>query len=99
MSAAFEAQPQAEILPLGPGDGTAFCQCERCRALDTGRTWSHSDGVVQPALGDRWLTFVNAVADRLAVQHPGRKLYTIAYHQTFQPPLKVKPQPNVMVMV
>lgn len=98
LSESFALQPQAEFLPLGPGDGTAFCQCDRCRALDTGGNWSHS-GVTMPALGDRWLTFVNAVADKIAVTNPGRKIYTLAYHQTFSPPLKTRPRPNVMIQV
>lgn len=99
LSKAFAAQPQIEFLPLGPGDGTAFCQCERCRALDTGGTWSHTDGTPRPVLSDRWLTFVNAVADKVAATNPGKKIYSLAYHQTFSPPLKVRPRPNVMMMV
>jgi len=98
LSAAFDEQPRAEFLALGPGDGLDFCECERCRALDTGGTWNYG-GNAYPALADRWLTFVNAVADGIAVRHPDRKIYTLAYHQTFAPPLKVKPRPNVMVMV
>jgi hypothetical protein len=99
LSDAFKTQPQIEFLPLGPGDGTGFCQCDRCRALDTGGAWSHLDGVQRPALSDRWMTFVNAVADKVAVTNPGKKIYSLAYHQTFSPPLKVRPRPNVMMMV
>ncbi len=98
LSKAFDAQPEAEILPLGPGDGVGFCECERCRALDTGGSWSHA-GTSYPLLADRWLTFVNAVAERLAATHPDKKIYTLAYHQTFAPPVKVRPRPNVMIMV
>ena len=99
LSEAFAVQPQIEFLPLGPGDGTAFCQCERCRALDTGGTWPHADGIPHPVLSDRWLTFVNAVADRVALTNRGKKIYSLAYHQTFSPPLKARPRPNVMMMV
>jgi len=99
LSESFAAQPQIEFLPLGPGDGTAFCQCERCKALDTGGSWSQKDGVAKPVLGDRWLTFVNAVVDKIAVTNPGKRIYTLAYHQTFAPPKTVKPRPNVMIQV
>jgi hypothetical protein len=95
---AFDAQPDLELLPLGPGDGVAFCECDRCRALDTGDTWTYS-GRTYPGLSDRWLTFVNAVAERLARSHPGKKIYTLAYHQTFAPPRRVRPRPNVMIQV
>ncbi len=98
LASAFDEQPQAEFLALGPGDGLDFCECERCRALDTGGVWDYG-GNAHPALADRWLTFVNAVADGVAVRHPTRKLYTLAYHHTFAPPVQVKPRPNVMVMV
>lgn len=99
LSDSFKTQPDLEFLPLGPGDGTSFCQCERCRALDTGAVWSHTDNKQHPALADRWMTFVNEVADRIAVTDPGKKIYSLAYHQTFAPPLKAKPRPNVMMMV
>ena len=94
----FRAQPQLEFLPLGPGDGTAFCQCDRCRALDTGGHWE-LQGARHPLLSDRWMTFVNAVADKLAVMSPGKRIYSLAYHQTFAPPIKARPRPNVMIMV
>lgn len=45
------------------------------------------------------MTFVNEVADKIAVTNPGKKIYSLAYHQTFHPPLSVKPRPNVMMMV
>lgn len=98
LSDGFDAQPEAEILSLGPGDGVGFCECERCRALDAGGTWSHG-GVSYPLLADRWLTFVNTVAQRVGEKHPGKKIYTLAYHQTFWPPVKVRPRANVMIMV
>lgn len=98
LSEAFNTHPQLEFLPLGPGDGLDFCQCARCKALDTGGTWLYS-GVAHPALADRWLTSVNAVADKIAVTHPGKKIYTLAYHQTFTPPLQVRPRANVMIQV
>jgi len=98
----FDASPEAEFVSLGPGDGTAFCECERCRALDVvGDQWSHVDKEPKPVLTERWLTFVNAVARRLRQTHPGKSLYTIAYHQTFRPPdpAIIRPEPNVMIQV
>lgn len=98
LARAFDGQPDLEFLPLGPGDGVEFCECERCRALDSGDTWQYG-GRAYPGLSDRWLTFVNAVAETLARSHPGKKIYTLAYHQTFAPPRRVRPRSNVMIQI
>lgn len=82
----FDARPELDLLPLSQGDSAQFCQCDTCLALDTGMT-------------ERWLGFVNAVARRLGETHPGKKLYTLAYHQTLPPPEPgtIEPEPNVMI--
>jgi len=96
----FDENPDAEFLSLGQADGVAFCECERCRALDTGEIWPYHNRNL-PVITERWLTFVNAVARKLQVTHPGKKLFTLAYHQTFRPPdpQVIKPEPNVMIEV
>jgi hypothetical protein len=68
--------------------------------LDTGDLWTRS-GRSLPVVTERWLHFVNAVAGRLQKSHPGKKVYTLAYHQTFRPPdpKVIKPEPNVMIQV
>ena len=100
----FDARPEVDFMGLGQADGTAFCECDRCLALDTGEIWPGSDGTgrrQQPVIIERWLSFVNAVARRLQETHPGKGIYTLAYHQTFRPPDPevIKPEPNVMIQV
>jgi len=96
----FDARPEVDFVAMGQADGTAFCQCDRCTALDTGEVWS-SYGREAPVITERWLSFVNAVARRLRATHPGKKVYTLAYHQTFRPPdpRRIRPEPNVMIQV
>ncbi len=93
-----DARPEAELIGLGQADGTAFCECDRCLALDTGEQWRGSE---LPVITERWLTFTNAVATRMEQVRPGRLYYTLAYHQTFRPPGPgaVRPADNLMVQV
>ncbi|MCD6360506.1 MAG: DUF4838 domain-containing protein [Armatimonadetes bacterium] len=96
----FDARPEVDFMGLGQSDGTAFCQCENCTALDTGEIWPYGNRNL-PVITERWLTFVNAVARRLQQTHPGKCIYTLAYHQTFRPPDPevIKPEPNVIIQV
>jgi hypothetical protein len=96
----FDARPEVDFMGLGQADGTAFCECESCLALDTGEIWPYRDKGL-PVITERWLGFLNAVARRLQETHPGKGIYTLAYHQTFRPPDPgvIKPEPNVMIQV
>ena len=96
----FDARPDLEFLPLGAADKLAFCECDTCTALDTGEIWP-LPGWEFPVITERWLTFVNEVACRLQETHPGKKIYTLAYHQTFRPPDPgvIIPESNVIIEV
>ncbi len=96
----FDARPEVDFMGLGQADGTAFCECDKCTALDTGEIWP-SRGRELPVITERWLEFVNAVGRKLQRTHPGKKIYTLSYHQTFRPPdpRAIKPEPNVMIQV
>lgn len=95
----FGARPEVDFLGLGQGDGTAFCECEQCTALDTGELWPYSREL--PVITERWMTFCNNVARKLQQTRPGKRVYTLAYHQTFRPPdpETFRMEPNVMVQV
>ncbi len=100
----LDRRPDTDFVGLGQGDGTAFCECARCVALDTGEVWPGSDGTGSaglPVITERWLSFVNAVARGVQRTHPGRGVYTLAYHQTFRPPdpAVIRPEPNVLIQV
>ncbi len=93
----FDKHPEIEVLPLTPSDGNAYCQCAACTAKDSGEIWQPG----RPIVTARWLDFVNTVANKVQKKHPGKKLYTLAYHQTMLPPSrgKLKPVGNVIVEV
>ena len=96
----FDARPEIDFLPLGAADKLTFCECDRCTALDTGEIWP-IPGWEFPVITERWLTFINEVARRLQETHPDKKIYTLAYHQTFRPPDPevIMPEPNVIIQV
>lgn len=100
----LDARPDTDFIGLGQGDGVNFCECPRCLALDTGEIWPGSDGTGSaglPVITERWLSFVNEVARGLQRTHPGKGVYTLAYHQTFRPPdpAVIGPEPNVLIQV
>ena len=83
-------------ISLSPGDGTNFCECDRCKALDTG-DWDASMNCV--SITDRYLNFANRIAERVAVQYPDVILGFLAYVQFTRPPLREKLHPNLCPMV
>ncbi|HRU04804.1 MAG TPA: DUF4838 domain-containing protein [Candidatus Brocadiia bacterium] len=95
ISEMFNQRPSVEFICLGVGDGHTMCQCANCKALDKGRLWR--EGV--PDYTPRVLAFVNAVAGRLAVTNPGKKLVYLAYHSTTRPPDETESKPAANVMV
>lgn len=93
----FEKNPQARTFSLSPNDSGNFCQCERCRALDA------QLGVDPFAPGgqftDRLVYFFNQIAEEVAKKYPDKILCFYAYVSHTDPPLKVKPLPNLMPVI
>jgi|GEM_PF-1118871 len=93
----FERNPQAKTFSLSPNDYGKFCQCERCRALD------RKLGVDPFAPGgqftDRLMVFFNQIAKQVAQRYPDKILCFYAYLTHTEPPLKVKPHPNLMPVI
>lgn len=81
--------------PIDPEDLTDFCECDKCVALDV--PGALTDGV--PSVTDRVLTFANAVADGIKDEFPDRKVAFCAYMTHIDPPEKVKPADNVIVLL
>ncbi|MBT3375255.1 MAG: DUF4838 domain-containing protein [Lentisphaerae bacterium] len=85
----MDKQPDRTFFGVSQGDGHAWCRCEECQALDT---------VPGKVMTDRLITYVNAIARFVAVKHPEKQILTLAYTKaTSPPPIRVKPEPNVMV--
>jgi len=87
--ALIEKQKGRTFFGVSQGDGFAWCQCAKCKALDA---------VPGVDMTDRLLDYVNHVARIVARKYPDRRILTLAYtNATSPPPTKVLPEPNVMV--
>ncbi len=91
----FDKHPEIEVFPMTQADGISYCECKKCIAEDSGAEWNKG----KPVVTDRWLNFVNKVAVEVAKKYPDKMLYTLAYHQTMKPPLKIVPVKNVAIEV
>ena len=81
----MEADSIAKYFYLFPGDGGGyFCTCKECSKLgDT---------------TDRLLFWINQVAEKVARKYPDRRIVTLAYVDSANPPKNVKPAMNVIVL-
>ena len=85
----IEQQPDRVFFGVSQGDGSKWCECENCKALD---------GVPGVEMTDRLLDYVNYIAREVAKKHPDKRILTLAYtFATSPPPRRVLPEPNVMV--
>ncbi|MBM4004881.1 MAG: DUF4838 domain-containing protein [Planctomycetes bacterium] len=80
-------------ISISPGDGVDFCECDRCKALDTG-DWDPSMACV--SITDRYVHFANRIAERVAERHPTVKLGFLAYVQFTRPPTREKLHPALI---
>ena len=87
--ALIEKQPDRTFFGVSQGDGFAWCHCASCEA---------QDAVPGREMADRLLDYVNHVARRVAETYPDKRILTLAYTRaTSPPPLRTRPEPNVMV--
>lgn len=85
----IDRQPERSFFGVSQGDGFAWCQCEKCQALDA---------VPGKEMTDRLLVYVNFIARHVAKKYPDKRILTLAYTDaTSPPPSRVMPEPNVMV--
>ncbi|MBM3887512.1 MAG: DUF4838 domain-containing protein, partial [Verrucomicrobia bacterium] len=97
---AFEEDPGTPLVSISPNDGSAWCECDACLALDRklcgGRTTKQGLAREKPFMGDRVFWFANEVADRVARKLPDKKLLVLAYINYAEPPDTIRPRPNVV---
>ena len=83
----MDIQSDRRLFCVAPAD-TALCQCPRCLAADP-----------LPGRGtDRSLAWVNHVAAAAQARHPDKVIHPGAYMETVKPPVRVRPEANVVVM-
>lgn len=83
----IKEHPEASIFSVDQNDGEGYCECKRCKALDSAEG-SHSGTL---------LHFVNQVAAAVAEAYPRVKLQTLAYAYTEIPPKTLRPADNVTI--
>ena len=81
--------PDRNYIAISQNDSRQYCRCSNCAAIDK------QEGTSMGSL----LTFVNAVADRVAKDHPDIMVGTLSYLYSRKPPRTIKPRPNVQIQL
>jgi hypothetical protein len=87
MRNAIETHPGYWVYSLSQNDNQAFCECEKCRAIED-KYGGHS-GLI--------LWFVNQVADYIKPLYPDKHIGTFAYQYTRHAPTGIVPRDNVVI--
>ncbi len=91
--AMLDKEPAKSCISISPGDGFDFCECAKCKALDTGE-WDASMNCV--SITDRYINFCNRIAERVVQKHPDARLGFLAYVQFTLPPKREKLHPALI---
>jgi hypothetical protein len=82
----FKANPNQKMISVSQNDGNhTNCTCDQCKAIDE-EEGSPSGSIIR---------FLNKLAKRF----PDKEFSTLAYLYSMTPPKKVKPLPNVNIML
>ncbi len=92
----FGENPDSPWIGMGPRDGSGFCECEGCQALDGG-DWDLFSN--ERSVTDRYIWFFNQVLDGIADEFPDKKIAFYVYHCYIEPPVKVKPNPRIVAAI
>lgn len=83
----IQENPTATIFSVSQNDNESYCQCPECQAV------AKEEGAQSGPL----LRFVNEVANGIAKEYPHVLIDTLAYQWSEDPPLHVRPAPNVRI--
>lgn len=81
MAAMLDADPTIDLISLSYTDGSYYCECPECTALD------EPDVPPDQSMSRRTLIFYNAVAEELMKTHPEARILAGAYHVYNRPPV------------
>ncbi|NLO05981.1 MAG: DUF4838 domain-containing protein [candidate division WS1 bacterium] len=93
--ALFGEFPAVEMFGLWPNDGFGWCECEECARIEEQRPSQFRPE--QPRRTETYLRFVNSVAERVAEEHPDRRLSALVYVNYADAPENVRPAENVAI--
>ena len=85
----FEESPDLMHLNFGAMDWLNPCECPKCRAMNER----------YGSLGGTHHWFVNQLAERIAKVYPNKRICSLAYRHTEEPPKGMKIHPNVTVLL
>jgi len=80
------------VIAMGPNDGSGFCECADCRALDGGDFDPFSNEI---SVTDRYIWFFNQVLKGVEAEFADTKLAFYIYHSYMRPPKRWKPDPRI----
>jgi hypothetical protein len=103
----FDEHPDYDAVHLTMDDGSGFCECDECRALDSGEVYTRPGIDAEElkkdptrfekrVLTDRVYTYLNEVAREVQKTHPGKYVVSMAYSRYMMPPTKIRPHPFVI---
>lgn len=90
--AAFDKKPDLKAFSLSPNDTKGWCQCEKCKSMDS----------PDPDVGLAWrvLKFNNEVAEIVSKKYPDKWLaYYAEYMNLPGPPVGMKAHPMIMPII
>ncbi len=88
----FRKNPNSASIAMGPNDGSNFCECDNCRALDADDWDAFSNEL---SVTDRYIWFYNQVLKGIEDEFPDKKIETYIYHCYAKPPVKVVPDRRI----
>lgn len=88
---AFDRDPNRICHALAVNDGAGDCMCAKCRAMDSPDADTNTR-----VLTDRYVKFMNAVAEKVAAKYPDRLIGFLSYSSLTYPPTTVKLHPNLV---
>lgn len=78
-----------KVLSVSQNEGGGYCQCENCQAI------AQLEGSQSGPLID----FVNYLAEQVIKEYPDKRILTLAYQWSLDPPAHLKAHPNVIVQL
>jgi hypothetical protein len=91
MKTFIKNHPEIDIIDAWPDDSYGNCQCQKCRELGA-RDGRHAKNT------DYYLRFVNELSKQVRSEYPDVVFSYLAYINVTQPPEKVAPAENVMIL-
>ena len=88
----FDEHPEATYYSLGVNDGSGHCECERCRARDSGQ----NNYLGRRDVSDRYFEWANAVVEGVLKKHPNKWFGCLAYSELAEPPSRVGVHPRIV---